>query len=218
MPATSSRTRRTSRGSAIGWVITGTTADAASMSVRTSPGTAFAMARSADSRTVISPSGLSSRTTSPVSVTQEVVRIPANSISTRKAGIGRLPIRISSRSPTSRTAGIFARVAGSKIIHSCRAPGVRPPLASRRPMLIGSTGGSSSSRTSVRVPPDVVIPSVSCHRPESPTGGSTRPLTSTAPVPGSSENSNDWRTKSRSTRAVVRSLAAVCAPSSVISS
>src|SRR5437870_8755066 len=56
------------------------------------PGTASVCARSADSRTVIKPSGLSSRTTSPVSVIHDVVRSPWYSISTRNAGIGRSPV------------------------------------------------------------------------------------------------------------------------------
>jgi hypothetical protein len=51
-------------------------AAASSMSVWTLPGTARACARSGVSLTTMRPSGLSSRTTSPVSVTQEVDSMP----------------------------------------------------------------------------------------------------------------------------------------------
>ncbi len=86
-------------------VMIGTTAAASSRSARTPPGTAVFRARSADSRTVISPIGLSSRTTSPVSVIQAVVRRPLNAISTRNAGIGVPAERTNSRLPTSMVTG-----------------------------------------------------------------------------------------------------------------
>ena len=77
----------------------------------------IARALSADSRTVMRPSGLSSRTTSPVSVTHDVVRRPANSMSTRNAGTGTPAPRTSSRRPTSTTTGEFLSVAGSNMVH-----------------------------------------------------------------------------------------------------
>ena len=60
----------------------------------------------------MNPSGLSSRTISPVSVIQAVVFNPLNSISTRNAGIGVLAARTISRSPTLTVTGAFRSVAG----------------------------------------------------------------------------------------------------------
>ena len=74
-----------------------------------------------------------------------------------------------------------------------------------------SAGGSSSSRTSRRVPLGVFTSSDS-RRP------STVPRTSIGPVPGSSENSNACSVKALSTCADVWSVAAVVAPSSDICS
>ena len=82
------------------------------------PEIASARALSAVSRTEINPSGLSSRSISPVSVIQEMVWRPENSISTRKAGIGIPPARTISRSPTFTVTGAFRNVAGSKTFHS----------------------------------------------------------------------------------------------------
>ena len=142
----------------------------------------MARAVSADSRTVMRPSGLSSLTTSPVSVTHDVVRSPENSISTRKAGMGLLPApRTSSRLPTSTTTGALCRVAGSNTVHRCRAPGTSPPFASRRERLSESAGGSGMSRISVRVLPAVVT--LRARRVPL-----SAPLTSIGPVPGSREN------------------------------
>ena len=59
------------------------------------------------------PERLSSRTISPVSVIQAVVFRPANSISTRNAGIGAFAPRTISRSPTVTVTGAFRSVAGS---------------------------------------------------------------------------------------------------------
>jgi hypothetical protein len=156
-----------------------------SMSACTWLGTAMARAFSADSRIVRSPSGLSSRTTSPVSVTHEVVRSPANSVSTRKAGIGAVPApRTSSRLPTSTIIGALCSVAASKIVQRCLAPVTRPPFASRREIFSDKAGGSGSSRFSVRVLPPVVTASER-------RVPFTCPRISIGPVPGSSENSND---------------------------
>ena len=213
----------------------GTTAAASRRSVCTRPGTAMIVARSAASRTVKMPSGLSSRTTSPVSVTHEVVRSPANTMSTRNAGKRVAPTRTTSRSPTSRTTGALLRVAGSNSIHSWRAPGTSPSLASLRPRLAASRGGSASVRVSVRVRPPVVssrirrhgsavgqssvgVPSevpeavrssASAFEPDAvpakcPSNGpSSRPVTETGPVPGSSENWNERRVNVSSTSTVV---------------
>ena len=153
-PSSRMRSRSTSRASSIRSRPTGTMAAASSRSVCTWLGTAMARAFSGDSRMVSSPSGLSSRTTSPVSVTQDVVWRPENSVSTRNAGIGAVPgPRTSSRLPTSTTIGALCSVAASKIVQRCRAPGTRPPLASRRDRFSDSAGGSGISRTSVRVLP-----------------------------------------------------------------
>ena len=57
----------------------------------------MATARSDDSATVSRPIGLSSRTTSPVSVTHDVVCRPPKERSTRKAGTGRSSTRTTSR-------------------------------------------------------------------------------------------------------------------------
>ena len=97
--------------------VAGTIAAAASMSVLICPGTAIAFARSAGSRTDISPMGLSSRTTSPVSVTHDVVCSPANSMSTRNAGMDVLPVRTTSRRPMSTVTGALRSVAGSNTFH-----------------------------------------------------------------------------------------------------
>ena len=168
-------------------------ADASSRSACTWPGTAIARAFSGDSRMVSRPSGLSSRTTSPVSVTQDVVRSPENSVSTRNAGIGAVPgPRTSSRLPTSTTIGALCSVAASKIVQRWRAPVTRPPFARRRDRLSDRAGGSVISRTSVRVLPADVTASVS-------RVPSSCPRTPIGPVPGSSENSNERSWKSLST-------------------
>jgi hypothetical protein len=78
---------------------------------------ASARARSCGSRTMMNPSGLSSRTISPVSVIHAVVFNPLNSMSTRKAGIGVATERTISRSPTVTVTGALRRVAGSNRFH-----------------------------------------------------------------------------------------------------
>ncbi len=208
-PSSRRRTRRTSRGSSMRTFDTGTTAEASSRSTCTLRGTAMAVARSEGSATVRRPSGLSSRTTSPVSVTHAVVESPAKASVTRKAGTGRSPTRTTSRPPTSIVTGAFLIVAGSNIVHSWRAPAARPSLARRRARLSISAGGSASVRVSVRDVPPLVIVSESV-RPFN------VPLTETGPVPGSREKSNDRSSNARSTRAVVRMMAGVVAPRSDI--
>ena len=71
------------------------------------------------------------------------------------------------------------------------------------------TGTSARSRSSVCVPPGVVIVRLMC-RPD------TVPVTCTAPVPGSSEKSNERSANSRSTCADVWISAGVVSPSSDI--
>jgi hypothetical protein len=111
------RINRTSRGSGIGVFNRGATAAVCSRSTCIRRDTAVARAWSADSRTVIRPSGLSSRTTSPVSVIHDEVRSPANSISTRNAGSGAPAPRTSSRRPTSTLTFELRSVAGSNTVH-----------------------------------------------------------------------------------------------------
>ena len=135
----------------------GTTADSRSRSVCTRLDTARRRAISAGSRMVINPSGLSSRTTSPVSVTHAVVCSPLNVISTRNAGTFVSPALTAARLPTTASTGALVSVAGSNIIHLCRDPGTRPALASIREKFSVVAGGSASSMTWVRVsPPDVI--------------------------------------------------------------
>ena len=113
------------------------------------------------------PSGLSSRTTSPVSVTHDEVRSPANASSTRNAGIGRL-VRLRPLAADLTTAGAntftisrlpiaivtvsLRSVAGSNTTNCCCVPGLKPCAASRRGRFRLSTGTSSRSRSSVCVP------------------------------------------------------------------
>ncbi len=181
------------------------------MSFCRSPGTARARARSRVSLTTMSPRPLSSRTTSPTSVTQDVDVMPANSMRSRNAGTGRPAALTTSRASTCTVMVELRMVAGSKTATVRCAPGFSPSAARRRERLSESAGGSSSSRVSVRVPVFVFVVS-SSRRPPFP----SVPLTSTAPVPGSSENEKDRRAKALSTRASVRMRAAVEAPSSVI--
>ena len=83
------------------------------------------------SRTVIRPSGLSSRTTSPVSVTHDVVCRPANchvDAERRHGRRSRCDRATHTRACRRRaTTGALRSVAGSKIVHSWRAPALRPP-------------------------------------------------------------------------------------------
>ena len=142
---------------------------------------------------VMNPSGLSSRTISPVSVIQAVVFRPANSISTRDAGIGALAERTISRAPTFTVTGALRRVAGSNMLHRWLEPGASPSSASRRTRLSESIGRSARRRTSVRVRPPLVI-EISRSRPR------TVPPILIGPVPGSSANSNDCSSNARFTR------------------
>ena len=97
------------------------------------PRHASVCARSGDSRTVMRPSGLSSRTTLPVSVIQDVVRGPGiPSRRGRQGSDARRSLRTTSRFPIATVTGALRSVAGSKIVHCCREPAVRPPFASSR--------------------------------------------------------------------------------------
>ena len=187
--------------------MTGTTAEADSMSSCMPFDTTSTVACAWVSRTEIRPMGLSSRMVSPVSVIQAVVVRLANVMSTRKAGVGRPPASTTSRLPMASCTAAFFMVAGSNTIHSRRVPATRPSLARRRPRLNIKAGGSASSRVSLRVPLALTMLSAS-RKP------SRRPRTVMGPVPGSSENSKVFSANVRSTVADVRRTAAVVAPSS----
>ena len=78
------------------------------------------------SRTVISPMGLSSLTTSPVSVTHDV-RAQAGKLHVHPEGGHPTPLtETTSRGPTSSTTGHCCSVAGSKSAHRWRVPATRP--------------------------------------------------------------------------------------------
>ena len=115
------------------------------------------MARSCVSATVSRPIGLSSRTTSPVSVTHDVVCSPLKDSSTRNAGSGRSLTRTSSRRPTSTRPGHSASSPDrTSSTRAGRLPGARR-WPDAEPRLSISAGGSDSVRTSVRVRPPLVI-------------------------------------------------------------
>ena len=101
-PSTWRRSTRTLRGSSMRVLseLRGTTAASSSMSPCIPRLIAIRRAVSGDSRTDMSPSWLSSRTTSPLSVIHEVVCRPENVISTRNAGIGRVIMRYTGRPRT----------------------------------------------------------------------------------------------------------------------
>ena len=189
----------------------GTTADALSRSWRMRPSIASARALSGGSRTVMNPSGLSSRTISPVSVIQAVVLRPANSISTRKAGIGAFAARTISRSPTVTVTGAFRKVAGSKTFHGGSIQASSPRSASRRTRFSASMGVRATGELRSCVRPSLVIERWRSR-------SRTSPAIVIGPVPGSSANSNDCSSNARFTRALVRSVVIVCAPSSAICS
>ena len=184
-------TRATSRSTAVGSSMrrtpagSGTTAAASSMSLWISPGTASAVARSGVSLMTRKPSGLSSRTTSPVSVTHDVEVMPAKRVRTLKAGTGRSATRTTSRASTSTTIVSLRRVAGSNTAVSTCLPEARPEAASWRERFSDRDGGSGSSRVSVRVPPLGVLTVSRRFRP------SIVPEIWMGPVPGSIENWND---------------------------
>ena len=146
-----------------------------------------------------------------MSVTQESEVIPLKLERSRKAGTGRPAARTTSRASTSIVMGALRSVAGSNSVTSWRVPAARPAAASRRGRLSASDGASGISRDSVRRPLGVAMVR-SSRRP------STRPLTSTAPVPGSSVNANERTENSRSTCTSVRKRAAEVAPSRAICS
>ena len=189
----------------------GTMAAASSMSVWISPGTASAVARSRVSFTTMRPIGLSSRTTSPRSVIQDVETSPPNCIRTLKAGTGRPAARTISRACTSSDIGALRSVAGSKTASSRCCPVASPSAARRRERFSESAGGSGRSRLSVRLP-DGVSTVRSSRRPSLPSA----PFTDTAPVPGSSEKAKECSAKALSTRAEVWMRAALVAPRSAI--
>ena len=139
-PSRRSTMRRTSRGSSMRRRISGTTADMRRRSCCTRFGTARPCASSGDSRSVINPIGLSSRTTSPVSVTHDVVVSPWNAMSTRNAGMIPSLVRTTSRSPIRTSTGALVSVAGSKIVHWWRDPASKPRVARRRDRLSVMTG------------------------------------------------------------------------------
>ena len=132
----------------------GTTAAASSMSALHVARHAPARRRAPASRARPSrPSGLSSRTTSPVSVTQDV-RGDAGELRAHAEGRHRPAARRARprAASTSITIGALRSVAGSKtrqlVVRARREPG--GGQAARR--LSDSAGGSVSSRVSVRVP------------------------------------------------------------------
>ena len=175
-----------SRGSSMRSRPMGTIAAASSMSACTWLGTAMARAFSADSRIVRSPSGLSSRTTSPVSVTHEVVRSPANSVSTRKRGNRRRP-GSAHQLPSCRRPRQSVRCAASRRRRSSSGAGRRS--RDRR-----SPAGARYSATRPAARAVRALRSVSCR--QCVTASERRvpftcPRISIGPVPGSSENSND---------------------------
>ena len=184
--------RATVVGSSMRRGVVGTRAAASSRSVWIAPGTARAWACSGVSRTTMRPIGLSSRTTSPTSVIQVRVVMPASRPSTRKAGTGRPADCTTSRAWTSRVIGALRRVAGSKTETCSVWPGWRPRAARTRGRLRERAGGSSSSRVSFRSPEGVRIVR-SRRRP------SSVPRISVGPVPASSANENRWSAKARST-------------------
>ena len=181
------------------------------MSCCISPGTARASARSRVSLTTIRPIGLSSRTTSPTSVIHDVDVMPANSMRTRNAGTGRPAARTTSRASTSTVMDEFRSVAGSKTGTVEGGPGAE----ARRGQPAGEVQGEGRRLGQVAGLGPRARRGL---RRELADAGpvAQAPLTSTAPVPGSSENEKDRSANALSTRATVRMRAAVEAPSSVI--
>ena len=178
--------------------IAGTTADALEQVDAASGSTPPAPARcSGVSRTVIRPSGLSSRTTSPVSVIHDVVRSPANChVDPERGNRRRRAAATSSRLPTSTSTGAFLSVAGSKMVHWWR--GARHQAAVGQParqVQRSAPAARPARASSVRVPPAVVIVERR--------GGGRRVgrAPRSGPVPGSSENSNDSQREARDRRA-----------------
>ena len=191
-PSMRTARRATVVGSSMRRGVAGTRAAASSRSVRMAPGTARVRACSGVSRTTRRPIGLSSRTTSPTSVTQLRVVIPPRRPSTRKAGTGRPAARTTSRAWTSSVIGALRSVAGSNTETCSVWPAWSPRAASTRGRFRESAGGSASSRVSRRSP-EVVRMTRSRRRP------SIVPRTSVGPVPGSSEKEKARRLKDRST-------------------
>ena len=92
----------------------GTTAAVSSSSPLPRPGRPGASARSRVSFTTSSPVGLSSRTVSPSSVTQEVDSMPEKRLARRNTGIGRPAAVTTSRVSTVTSIFWLRKVAGSK--------------------------------------------------------------------------------------------------------
>ena len=155
------------------------------------------------------PIGLSSLTTSPVSVTQLVIVTPASRPRTRNAGTGRPAACTTSRACTSMLIGELRSVAGSKTETTSFWPGSRPRAASVRGRFSDSAGGSARSRLSRRSPAELRI--VRSRRLPS-----RAPSIVVGPVPGSSENEKRRSAKLRSTKARLVMRTAAVAPTSVI--
>ena len=164
----------------------GTTAAASSMSVCIWPGTASAVARSGVSLTTMRPSGLSSRTTSPVSVTHEVDVIPAKRVRDLERGHGAARrahdlarLHVDDHRRVAR--GWPGRTRRPRC--ACRARGPPRPAAARGS---GRGPGARAARASPCACRSGVL-TVSCEAPPV----DACPSTSMAPVPGSSENWNE---------------------------
>ena len=209
-PSSRSRSRCTSRGFSMRCFETGTTAAASSRSTCTPRGTAMATARSDDSATVSRPIGLSSRTTSPVSVTHDVVCRPPNESSTRNAGTGLSSTRTTSRAPTTTR--------HRRVPHRRRIE--------HRPLVPGALGQALAGQTAREAQHQGrrfgerahLLPRAAAAGDRRASGSRRRacPRPRSGRCRGRARTSNDFSAKAWSTRAVVFSTAALVAPSSDI--